>query len=78
MKIDFAGRRRAGQQVALEFRDPDGHNIEICWGMDQIDRDASSRPPEQWKEAFSLEDAVENPPTGQDVELLDPTLLQRR
>ncbi|MEO8719105.1 MAG: VOC family protein, partial [Burkholderiales bacterium] len=32
VKVDFEGRRRAGCQVAVEFRDPDGHFLEIFWG----------------------------------------------
>jgi catechol 2,3-dioxygenase len=27
--IDFAGQRRAGCQIAVEFRDPDNHRLEI-------------------------------------------------
>ena len=30
--IDFEGRRRAGCQIAVEFRDPDGHRLEIYLG----------------------------------------------
>jgi catechol 2,3-dioxygenase len=30
--IVFEGRRRAGVQIAVEFLDPDGHNLEIYWG----------------------------------------------
>ena len=26
----------------------------------------SARPPEEWREEFSLEDAINNPPPGQD------------
>ena len=36
VEIDFEGRRRAGCQLAVEFRDPDGHRLEIYWGIDQI------------------------------------------
>ena len=28
VKVDFHGRRRAGCQVAVEFRDPDNHSLE--------------------------------------------------
>ena len=35
--IDFHGRRRAGCQVSVEFRDPDGHSLEIFWGLDKVD-----------------------------------------
>lgn len=65
--ISFEGRRRAGQQIAVEFADPDGHQLEICWGMDQIPAGATARPPEEWRECFSLEEAVDNPPRGQDT-----------
>lgn len=63
--IHFEGRRRAGQQIAIEFADPDNHQLEICWGMDQVGAHEASRPPEQWRTAASLEEAVENPPVGQ-------------
>src|SRR5215472_359594 len=36
VEIDFAGRRRAGCQIA---RDPDNHRLEIYWGIDQIGSD---------------------------------------
>jgi len=29
VQIDFEGRRRAGVQIAVEFRDPDGHRVEL-------------------------------------------------
>ncbi len=75
--LQFEGRRRAGQQVAIEFKDPDGHNLEICWGIDRLGPDDSARPPEDWVVAMSLEDAVANAPDGQDVRLADPSLLRR-
>ena len=72
--IDFEGRRRAGCQLAVEFRDPDGHCLEIYWGLDQIGSDGRVRPPEEWRAAASLESAIEDPPPGQDTTLHDPTL----
>ena len=72
--IDFVGRRRAGAQVAVEFRDPDGHALEIYWGLDQVGEDGKVRPPEEWREVFSLEEAVDNAPPGQDTTLADPSL----
>lgn len=72
--IDFEGRRRAGVQVAVEFRDPDNHRLEIYWGLDQIGSDGQVRPPEEWREEFSIEAAIDNPPTGQDTTLYDPSL----
>lgn len=69
VKIEFEGRRRAGCQVAVEFRDPDGHWLEIYWGLDQIGTDGRSRPPQEWRECFSLEDAAADAPTGQDTTL---------
>ncbi len=65
VKISFAGRRRAGQQIAVEFADPDNHQLEICWGMDQVSREGPSRPPEEWREVFSLEEALTDAPPGQ-------------
>lgn len=74
VQIDFDGRRRAGVQVAVEFRDPDNHTLEIFWGLDQVGMDGRTRPPEEWREEFSIEDAIDNPPPGQDTTLHDPTL----
>lgn len=67
VKIEFEGRRRAGCQVAVEFRDPDGHWLEIYWGLDQVGADGRIRPPEEWRECFTLEDAVADAPPGQDT-----------
>ena len=78
VKIAFEGRRRAGCQIAVEFRDPDGHWLEIYWGLDLVGTDGTSRPPEQWREAFSLEEAVDTPPIGQDTTLHDPSLRRPR
>lgn len=72
--IDFDGRRRAGAQVAVEFRDPDNHRLEIYWGLDQVGSDGRVRPPEEWREEFSIEAAIDNPPLGQDTTLYDPSL----
>lgn len=67
VKIEFEGRRRAGAQVAVEFRDPDGHWLEIYWGLDQVGPDGKIRPPGEWRECFSLDDAVRDAPPGQDT-----------
>ena len=72
--ILFEGRRRAGVQIAVEFLDPDGHWLEIFWGLDQVGPKDTARPPEQWVEEFSLEDAIDNAPVGQDTSLADPSL----
>ena len=72
--IDFEGRRRAGVQIAVEFRDPDGHRLEIYWGLDQVGSDGHVRPAAEWKGAKSLEEAVDNPVGGQDTTLADPRL----
>jgi hypothetical protein len=71
VKIEFEGRRRAGCQVAVEFRDPDGHWLEIYWGLDQVGADGKVRPPEEWRECFTLEKAAANPPRGQDTRRRD-------
>ena len=76
VKIDFHGRRRAGCQIAVEFRDPDNHRLEIYWGLDQIVSPGQIRPPGEWREAQSLEDAIANPPPGQDTTLHDRSRLR--
>jgi catechol 2,3-dioxygenase-like lactoylglutathione lyase family enzyme len=67
VKIEFEGRRRAGCQVAVEFRDPDGHWLEIYSGLDQVGPDGRIRPPDEWRECFTLEEAVADAPPGQDT-----------
>ena len=73
--IVFEGRRRAGVQIAIEFLDPDGHNLEIYWGLDQIGIDGVSRPRSEWRGAKSLEEAIANPPPGQVPVLHDESLI---
>ena len=63
--IVFEGRRRAGCQLAVEFRDPDGNNLEIYWGIDQVGSSGYVRPPSEWRQARTLEDAVANPVVDQ-------------
>src|SRR5437660_1880086 len=75
--IDFEGRRRAGCQIAVEFRDPDGHRLEIYWGLDQVGTEGRSRPSTEWKWAQSLEQAITDPARGQDTTLMNPALLKR-
>ncbi|HEX2436896.1 MAG TPA: VOC family protein [Methylomirabilota bacterium] len=65
--IHFEGRRRAGCQVAIEFRDPDGNNLEIYWNIDQVGTTGAVRPASEWRQAKSLEDAIANPVPGQVV-----------
>ena len=77
VQIDFEGRRRAGVQIAVEFRDPDGHRLEIYWGLDQVGSDGIVRPSSEWKGAKSLEAAIADPVRGQDTTLQDPSLLKR-
>jgi catechol 2,3-dioxygenase-like lactoylglutathione lyase family enzyme len=74
VEIDFEGRRRAGCQLAVEFRDPDGHRLEIYWGIDQIGSDGHARPAAEWKGARGLEAAIADPVRGQDTTLQDPAL----
>jgi len=75
VKLDFEGRRRAGVQIAVEFRDPDGHRLEIYWGLDRVKDDGVIRPASEWKLARSLKDAVADPVAGQDTRLKDPSIL---
>jgi len=65
--IHFEGRRRAGCQIAVEFKDPDGNNLEIFWGLDQVGTNGYVRPSSEWRQALTLEDAVANPPPGQEL-----------
>lgn len=74
-QIDFEGRRRAGVQIAVEFRDPDGHRLEIYWGLDRVGHDEKIRPAQEWKGAPSLKAAIADPVVGQDTTLKDPALL---
>jgi catechol 2,3-dioxygenase len=73
--IDFEGRRRAGVQIAVEFRDPDGHRLEIYWGLDRVKSDGYIRPASEWKLARSLKEAIADPVRGQDTSLKDPSIL---
>lgn len=77
VRIQFEGRRRAGVQVAVEFLDPDGHWLEIYWGLDQVGPHDTARPPEEWVEEFTLEEAIDNAPVGQDTTLSDPSLRKK-
>ncbi len=76
--IVFEGRRRAGVQIAVEFLDPDGHHLEIYWGLDRVGADGRVRPKDEWREAHTLEDALDNPPPGQSVHLDDPSLIEKK
>jgi catechol 2,3-dioxygenase-like lactoylglutathione lyase family enzyme len=67
--IVFEGRRRAGCQIAVEFQDPDGNNLEIYWGIDQVGTSGYVRPASEWRQARTLEDAVANLPPGQRLPL---------
>ena len=71
--IVFEGRRRAGCQLAIEFRDPDGNNLEIYWGIDQVGTDGRVRPSSEWRQALTLEDAVANPVNDQRMPPLNVT-----
>jgi hypothetical protein len=64
-------------QIAVEFRDPDDHRLEICWGIDKIAPGEQARPVNKWKGARSLEAAIADPVAGQDTRLNDPGLLAR-
>jgi catechol 2,3-dioxygenase-like lactoylglutathione lyase family enzyme len=74
--IDFEGRRRAGVQIAVEFRDPDGHRLEIYWGLDRVKADGYIRPSSEWKLARSLRQAIADPVRGQDTTLKNPAILE--
>lgn len=67
--IDFEGRRRAGCQIAVEFRDPDNHSVEIYWGVDQVGSDGRVRPGTEWHGVKSLDEAIAHPVPGQDTHI---------
>ena len=69
VKIDFEGRRRAGCQIAVEFRDPDHHCVEIYWGVDQVGSDGRVRASREWLGVKSLDEAIAHPVPGQDTHL---------
>jgi catechol 2,3-dioxygenase len=73
-KIVYEGRRRAGCQVSVEFLDPDGHHLELFWGLDQVGTDGRARPADEWRQTGTLEDAVRSAPPGQDTTLHDAAL----
>lgn len=70
----FEGRRRAGCQIAVEFNDPDGNHLELYWNLDQVGTSGYVRPASEWRQALTLESAVDHPAPGQDTTLADPTL----
>jgi catechol 2,3-dioxygenase-like lactoylglutathione lyase family enzyme len=59
--ITFEGRKGAGSNVGVEFRDPDGYQLELYWNMDQLGPTDRSRPAEQWNRVKTLEDARDQP-----------------
>lgn len=63
------GRRRAGSQISVEIADPDGHAVELIWGMDQVGADGRVRPASEWKQNATLEEAIADVPPGQDTTL---------
>ena len=69
VKIDFEGRRRAGCQIAVEFRDPGNHSVEVYWGVDQVGSDGRTRPANEWHGVNSLAAAIDHPVPGQDTHL---------
>jgi catechol 2,3-dioxygenase len=59
--IVFEGRKGAGCNYAVNFEDPDGYQFELYADMDQIDEGGKMRPPEQFRPAPSLEEAIAKP-----------------
>ena len=59
--VVFEGRKGAGCNVSLHFRDPDGFEFELYCKMDQIDESGRKRPPDQFHRVKSLEEAIANP-----------------
>jgi catechol 2,3-dioxygenase len=75
--VVFEGRRRAGVQIAVEFLDPDGHHLEIYWGLDRVGADGRVRSRQEWREAHSLEEAIADPVPGQSTRLEDASLARK-
>jgi catechol 2,3-dioxygenase len=75
--IDLDGRRGAGSQLVVEFRDPDNHRLEIYWDIDQVGSEGIARPASEWKAVTSLEAAIADPVVGQDTTLRDRSALDR-
>ena len=71
--IHFEGRRRAGCQIAIEFQDPDGNNLEIYWNIDQVGTEGSGAPRQR---VASGEDAGGG--GGQPGQRSDPAAAQLR
>ena len=59
--IAFEGRKGAGCNIAINFKDPDGYEFELYCNIDQIDDSGRLRPNELFRRAKGLEDAIENP-----------------
>jgi catechol 2,3-dioxygenase-like lactoylglutathione lyase family enzyme len=72
--IVYEGRRRAGCQIAVEFLDPDGHHLEIYWGLDIVGHGGYVRPSSEWRQTKTLEQALVEFPPGQDTSLSDAAL----
>ena len=53
--IVFEGRRGPGGNVGIEFKDPDGNQIEIYCAMVQIGWNGSSPPAETWQRTTSID-----------------------
>jgi len=61
IELEYEGRRGAGCNAGLEFRDPDGYMVELTCQMDQIGWDGQSRPHDQHRPVKTLEEAAANP-----------------
>lgn len=59
--VTSEGRKGAGCNISVEFRDPDGYHLELYCNMDQIGPGNRVRPRDQWHRVKSLEEARDNP-----------------
>lgn len=59
--ITYEGRRGPGSNPGVEFLDPDGYQLELYAGMEQIGWSGKSRPSSMWRRASSLEEVIANP-----------------
>lgn len=59
--VVWEGRRGPGCNVGIEIHDPDGYQIELYCGIDQVAPGGRVRPASQFRPARSLEEARDNP-----------------
>ncbi len=68
VSIFRVGRDSPGSNWAVYFRDPDGHMVEIYYGMEQLGWDGLSKPIDQFKQfAYEEEPAMPQPSEAEEI-----------